>query len=181
MIRINLLPYWEFKKQAQTKRVILLSAIAALVFFVVLLSFHAFMVLRLDRIEQEVEQAGNRLALLTKITADLDKYKMDADTFRKKIGIIEKLEKSRTQSSGILELFSTQTLKGQMWLTFLSKSGEAVRVEGMALNNAVVADFMKKLEETGRFGSVDLVSAKQAVLEGVKLMNFMISCQLEET
>jgi len=180
MIRINLLPYWEFKKKEQAKRLILLFAAAGLAFAVLLLSFHVFMVLRLDRLEGKVEQARNRLVLLTKITSDLDQYKMDADTFKKKIGVIEKLEKGRTQSAGLLSLFSTQTPKGQMWLTFLSKSGDAVRVEGMALNNAIVADFMNNLEGTGRFRSVDLLSAKQAVLEGVKLMNFMISCQFEE-
>lgn len=180
MIRINLLPYWEFKKQTKTRLAAVIAVSVCLLFVVLLVSFHTFMVLRLSRIEDETAAARARLEQLTKITADLDQYKMDMDTFRKKISVIEKLEKGRTRSAGIMELFSKQNIKGQMWLTFLSRSEGDLRVEGMAMNNAVVADFMKNLEQTGRFTSVDLLSAKQATLSGVKLMNFMLSCKLTE-
>jgi len=180
MIRINLLPYWEFKKQTKTRRAAVIVVSVCVIFAVLLVSFHTFMVLRLSRIEDETAAARARLEYLTKITADLDQYKMDMDTFRKKISVIEKLEKGRTRSAGLMELFSKENIKNQMWLTYLSRSEGALRVEGMAMNNAVVADFMKNLEQTGQFASVDLLSAKQATLSGVKLMNFMLSCKLTE-
>jgi type IV pilus assembly protein PilN len=180
MIRINLLPYWEFKKQTKSRRVMVIFVTACIVFAVLLVSFHTYMVMRLGRIEKETAAARARLEELTKMTAGLEQYKMDMDTFRKKIAVIEKLEKGRTKSAGVMELFSKENMKGQMWLTFLSRNEGSLRVEGMAMNNAVVADYMKKLEKTGAFASVDLLSAKQAALSGVKLMNFMISCRFLE-
>mgnify|MGYP000033782763 CR=1 FL=1 len=180
MIRINLLPYWEFKKQTKSRRALVIFVSACVIFAVLLISFHMYMVMRLSRIESETAAARARLEDLTKATAGLDQYKMDMDTFRKKIDVIEKLEKGRTRSADVMELFSKQNIRGQMWLTFLSRNEEALRVEGMAMNNAVVADYMKNLEKTGVFRSVDLLSAKQAAVSGVKLMNFMLSCQFAE-
>ncbi len=180
MTRINLLPYPERERDGRTRRAVLSSAAAVLLLSLVFV-FHGFWYLRVERLAGAVEEAKNRLALLSEITGNLDRCERDAETLLKKIGAVERMEKGRARSAVLLALFPEKILRGRMWLTLLSGSGRGVRLEGRALDSAAVARFMREIQTAGPFRSVDLVSAKQALFEGVKVVEFVLSCPFEET
>jgi len=178
--RINLLPDRERERDGRIRRAVLSSAAAVLLLSLVLV-FHGFWYLGVERLEGALEEAKNRLALLSEITVDLDRCERDAETLLKKIGAVERMEKGRARSANLLALFPEKIPRGRMWLTVLSGTGRGVRLEGRALDSAAVARFMREIEAAGPFRSVDLVSAKQALFEGVKIVEFVLSCPFEET
>ncbi|MEJ2476502.1 MAG: PilN domain-containing protein [Desulfobacterales bacterium] len=63
-----------------------------------------------------------------------------------------------------------------MWFTSFNDEPQNVRIDGIALDNKTVADFMTRLEGTGLFGSVRLQTIQKHVVKGSGLKKFSITC-----
>ena len=180
MIRINLLPYREEKKKASAQRQIVIGAVFLGLFFFILILLHLRTSADVARLETEVETARARLTALSRVTGDLEQVKTDKETLEKKIRIIKDLERGRTDSVHIMDELASRISPQTEWLTGMTKKGNRLRVEGMAVDNPAVARFMKKLEASPYIGTVDLIASKQATIAGVKLMEFVLLCAAEE-
>jgi len=90
------------------------------------------------------------------------------------------MERGRARSARLLAMVPEKIPPGRMWLTVLSGSSRGVRLEGRALDNAAVACFMREIEAAEPFRSVGLVSAKQTLFEGEKVVEFVLSCPFED-
>jgi type IV pilus assembly protein PilN len=64
----------------------------------------------------------------------------------------------------------------RMWFTRLESKGGKVKINGMALDNKTVADFMVRLEDCGLFKEVDLNTLKRKKAQSADLKSFTISC-----
>jgi len=180
MIRINLLPYHEEKKRASTQRqlFIWLASLGGLLLLMAL--FHIHMLMSVSGLETKVNAAQVKLDALTKITGDLEKFKSDKEMLEKKIGIIENLEKDRSYPVHIMDELASRISPEREWLTTVAKKENNLRVEGVAVNNPAIAQFMKRLEESPYIKTVDLISSKQTVISGAKLMEFVLLCTAEK-
>jgi len=180
MIKINLLPYKEEKKRAAVVRQITILSVSAIIFVLIIGTTHFYMTMTLNRLEGDVEAAKKKLAELTRITGDLEKFKQDKALVEKKIAIIDSLEKGRSGPVRILDEVATRIPTGRVWLMTIENSGTALVIEGMAKDNETIAFFMKTLEESPYIQTVDLVSSRQQVVSEVKLMRFRLSCTTQQ-
>ncbi|MDD5724428.1 MAG: PilN domain-containing protein [Syntrophales bacterium] len=180
MIRINLLPYREEKKKASAHRQIVIGGASLGLFFLLLILLHLHMSMGVAGLEAEVGAARVRLDALTKMTGDLEKFKADKETLEKKIGIIKDLEMDRTSSVHIMDELASRISPQTEWLTSITQTGNGLRVEGVAISNPAIAQFMKRLEDSPYIGTVDLVASKQTPISGVKLMGFVLLCSAEK-
>ena len=180
MIRINLLPYREEKRKADIKRQVVVIASVFLLFFIIVISLQLFMTLSVKRLEAEVKSGEERLAILTRITGDLDKFKKDKEILEKKIAIIENLEQGRSLPVHILDEFTERIPVGKVWLVTIRKSTDGLLVEGVAIDNPAIALFMMQLEKSSYFENVDLISSEQTSVSNVKLMTFTLSLIVEK-
>jgi type IV pilus assembly protein PilN len=64
----------------------------------------------------------------------------------------------------------------RMWFTQLESRGEKVKINGIALDNKTVADFMVRLEDCGLFKEVDLKTLKRKKNQAAELKSFTIYC-----
>jgi len=67
----------------------------------------------------------------------------------------------------------------QLWLTNYSESGQDVKISGIALTEELIAQFMKALEASKDFMSVQLVVSEQTMAAETKLKKFDITMKLE--
>ncbi|NNG47063.1 MAG: PilN domain-containing protein, partial [Deltaproteobacteria bacterium] len=61
------------------------------------------------------------------------------------------------------------------WIDSLSLRGDKVQINGIALNNYTIANFMTALGRSGRFRNVVLGSADKATVSNVKLVRFSLT------
>lgn len=181
MIRVNLLPYWEEKKKAGVKRQILIVSVSFVSLFVIIILVHLYMITSIGSLEDNVAAAQLRLRQLTKITGDINKFKKDKEVVQKKLNVITDLEQNRMYPVYLLDTFASKVPEGKIWITALAETGKNLKVEGVALNNPAIAQFMRILEASDTIRSVDLVSAKQIIISEVKLTSFVLSCGLKGT
>ncbi|MEA1970944.1 MAG: PilN domain-containing protein [Thermodesulfobacteriota bacterium] len=180
MIKINLLPYHEEKKRAGTKRQVLIGLVSFGGLLLLVVLFHVHMVMSVARLETEVQSARVKLDTLTKVAGDLEKFKSDKEMLEKKIGIIKDLERDRSYPVHIMDELASRIYPQREWLTSIAKKDNNLRVEGVAVNNPAIAQFMKRLEDSPYIRTVDLISSKQTTVSGVNLMAFVLLCTAEK-
>lgn len=180
MTRINLLPYREEKKKASAKRQVLIGLVSFGIFFLVIVSLYVYVIMGVAKLETKVKSARIQLDALTKVTGNLEKFKADKKILEKKIGVIKDLEKNRAYPVHIMDELASRISPDSEWLTSVTEKDNSLRVKGVAVNNPAIAQFMKRLEESPYIKTVDLISSKQTVISGVKLMGFVLLCTAEK-
>jgi type IV pilus assembly protein PilN len=66
-----------------------------------------------------------------------------------------------------------------MWYTQIQEKGDTFKLNGIALDNHTVADYMTRIEKSERFQNVQLAAIKQYTLQGkeLKLKQFEVNFQ----
>ncbi len=177
MIRINLLPFRKARKKENVRRQISIF-ILVLIFLTLGMSYFAIALNRkIQDLDNRIKTSNQQLSELTVLTKEIDDIKKKLDTIKKKTAVIKNLERNRKSSVILLDTMTSMVIPGRMWFTSLSDINDSVEINGFAMDNKTVADFMIKLEGSKLFYSVSLKTIKQQAIKDVSLKNFEISCR----
>lgn len=177
MIQINLLPIRTRKKRELARQfvsvylltIVLVCAAMAYIWFDNAREIDSLNS-RLSQVQREVEQYKKFEALLQELT----KKKEIVD---KKRSIISDLQKDRDSIVRILALLSVQIPPEKMWFDRLVQAGNSMTLDGVALSNEAIVEFMRNLESSPYVekGSVNLVHSRQTVVSDKKLREFQLN------
>lgn len=176
MIRINLLPFRAARKKENIRRQI--SVFALCFIFVIIVAFYWNIRLgnQIDDLKTKVAATKKEVAKYTKITKQIARIKRQLRLLRQKTRVIRKLERNRFQPVKLLDTMSAKVVVKRMWFTGFEEKGRRVNINGIALDNRTVADFMTRLQGTGLFQSVKLNKIQKHVIKGAKLKRFRVTC-----
>lgn len=183
MIRINLLPVREAERALGRRRQLSLAILTGIVVFLMLLLPYTFQARRLGQIEEEMRQLQQEIARLeqqAKEVKDLDTKRAELQA---KLQVIEQLKGRRVGPVRSLEDLSDAAPE-KLWLTEFSEVGGAVSLQGLAIDNQTIAEFMRRLQQSRYFYEVDLVETAQVVAQpgtqtGPSLKRFQIKARLD--
>jgi type IV pilus assembly protein PilN len=177
MIRINLLPFRKARKKENVRQQVSVFVLV-LIFLILGMSYLALTLNRkIENLDSRIKTSTQQLSELTVLTKEIDEIKKKLDTIKKKTVVIKNLERNRKSSVVLLDTMTNMVIPGRMWFTSLSDISESVEINGLALDNKTVADFMIKLEGSKLFSGVNLKTLKQQAIKDVILKNFEISCR----
>ena len=178
MIRINLLPgprtkgpkkQWDAEVELAIGLVVFLLTIGACWFYSGTLD---------DEIEaktQEKVRKEKELAVLkekVKLVEDFEnKKKLLTDRNR----IIEELDKSRAGPVRTLDFVSRSLEPIKVWLTRLNVKGTEVEIEGRALTNDDVVEFVSNLRRTDHFSDIRLQETRSTQEGKVNVYSFRLN------
>ncbi len=178
MIRINLLPVRAARKKENIRRQV--SVFILTVFFsICVMAYFAFnLTLSISGMKDDIEVAQKELAELEVINRQIRELKDKLATLEAKMDIIQTLESNRTGAVRVMDLLTSLVIRQKMWLSSLTETNGRMILQGMAVDNKTVADFMTHLEATPFFDQVVLVTSKLTpVGPDNKFMAFNITCQ----
>jgi type IV pilus assembly protein PilN len=176
MIRINLLPVRQLKKQALLRRQLQLFAA-----IITVASMGVGAVWILDRqamAQLEKEQAGLR-ATLERLNPIVEAVKTLERREKLLNARLETIQRLRSQQRGpvqVLEALS-RNLPEQAWLETIDETAGIYKVVGYALTNFSVADVLLNLQRSKEFIGVDLISSEQVVMAGHDIKKFILQLQ----
>ena len=177
MIRINLLPFRKARKKENVRQQVSVFVLV-LIFLILGMSYLALALSRkIENLDSRIKTSTQQLSELAVLTKEIDEIKKKLDTIKKKTTVIKNLERNRKSSVILLDTMTNMVIPGRMWFTSLSDISESVEINGLALDNKTVADFMIKLEGSKLFSGVSLKTLKQQAIKDVILKNFEISCR----
>jgi type IV pilus assembly protein PilN len=155
MAKINLLPWREERRQQLTKEYYLmlgLSAAVALVLFG--LAYYYF--------DQSIKFQNQRNTFMTTEIAKLDEQIKEIDKLEAKKAsliarqqVIEELQANRTM---MVHLFDelVKTIPNGVFLEKITQQGTVISMEGYSQSHSRVSDYMRRLDESAWFTTVEL-------------------------
>ena len=173
MIRINLLPVRELKKQAQLRQQlyifgVILAVVASAVGIVWTLEMRA-----ISRLEDTKASLQAELERLKPIVEEVNTLERREKMLNTRIDTIQRLRSNQRGPVRVLDELS-RNLPEQAWLETIDESAGVYKVAGYALTNFAVADFLRNLQRSKEFTAVDLVSSEQAVIASREIKKFII-------
>lgn len=176
MIRINLLG--EKVDRTGTYMLQLVAYIGCVVLTLAgCFAFYGATSSELDSLTEEKGMLERRLAKLEKETKEVDDLEKKRGVLKEKLNTIALLKARKQGPVKVLDNINS-AIPERAWLKALKEKGGVLEIDGIALDNQTVAQFMKNLEQQKTFGTVDLVESSEFVKDEVKLKQFILSVVL---
>jgi type IV pilus assembly protein PilN len=179
MAKINLLPWREERRQQQTKEfyiILVISAVMALLVFALAYYYYD----QSTKFQKQRNQfLTTEISLLDAQIAEIKKLEAQKASLIARQEVIEELQASRTQ---MVHLFDelVKTIPNGVFLEKITQQGNVISLEGYSQSHSRVSDYMRRLEQSEWFNSIDLdyikadntlVSHEQKFKLSVKLVN----------
>jgi type IV pilus assembly protein PilN len=177
MIRINLLPVKALQAEVTRRREITFGAVVLGVAIVLLLGMHIYQSNRLSNLETELATLRMELQALNVKVKEVGDLQIKIKDLRSKNKIIEDLDRKKTGPVLVMESLSSST-PSSLWLTDLKETGGDVTMNGLAVDNQTIADFMKAMASSKYFNNVELIETTQGAGGSSSLKKFSLKTKI---
>jgi len=178
MIKINLLPVRAAKKKETALQQIIIFCVVVVIVGLVVMSLYFVKRVQVSAAKNDITVANNKINELKTKIGKLEELKTLKEQVRKKLDVLSQLRKNKTGPAQRLATLSDLT-PDQLWLTGYSESGVDVKISGTAYTEELIAQFMRSLEASKDYMSVELSVSEQTEISGTKLKKFDITMKLE--
>lgn len=177
MIKINLAVAREERKKESIRKE---ATIFVLVLVAVLVGvgFAQWMSSRQrEELMTQIRDSKAELKRLEIIKREINKAKTNKKILQEKLNIIENLNLSRTRPIQIMSVLASK-IPEKMWLKGLDKKDNKLTLQGIALDDETIANFMKNLQRSRLFSAVELVVTERTTIEKFNLKKFTMICTI---
>ena len=173
MIRINLLPVREARRQANLRQKAMLLGGAAGAAALVCLWLHWSISSAQAAEQQHIVEAKAELKQLEATRKEVERFRTEKEEIERKLAVIAELERNRQGPVRIMDELATRIPK-RMWLTELSMKDGVLELRGVSLDAEIVAAFLASLSESELIQNVELDETRLEETDGLKLNSFKI-------
>jgi type IV pilus assembly protein PilN len=177
MIEINLLPVREARRKADLRQQALLL-VGTLIGSVALSgAVHAWMVGRTVAANHQVKKLDQQIAKFATQLQQVEDFRAKKAEIEQKLAVIERLDRSRSGPVHVLDELAIHTPE-RVWLTKVRSENDSLSIDGVSLDNELVALFLTALNESPYFDAVELQETKLVERDRLKLNSFKIKARL---
>jgi type IV pilus assembly protein PilN len=173
MIRINLLPVKELKAEVSRRHDLVIAAVALGLTIVALGGLYFYQSHRVSTLNNELVGLNGDIEALNVKVKQVSQLQDKIKEFKGKNRIIEDLEKKKVGPGRVMESLSAAA-PPSLWLTEFKDTGGNLIINGQAMDNQTVADFLKALASSSYFKDVELLETTQGGPEAGSYKKFSI-------
>ncbi len=174
MIRINLLPVRAEKKKESIRQQLSIGFLIIILALSVMAYLQISLSKRVDAVRQELTRVQEEISRYRKLMREVKAFKAKKEMLKKKIEIINELERKRGGPLMLLEDMS-DLIPPTAWLESLVERDGVVEIKGIAADNETIAEFMRRLEASPHYDKVELIVTRKIERGGMGLKSFSIS------
>jgi len=178
MIKINLIPSKEIEKFEDIKRELTIFILLCLLIFSIAMYLTINLKNEKNKIRYQLKTIQTELKNYQGIEKKLIQLKKEKRIIEKKLKIISDLKKQRGYVVSILRELVAQFPVGKMWFEELELNGTNLTIKGVALDNEVIAEFMRRLKRSTYFIQVELIKAEKRQIQDLNFKSFTLECKL---
>ena len=174
-MRINLLPREKVKKKSPYRDQGVFALLSVCLAILIIIGIWFYLQRSADALDKKILDTKNELQKLKKDEEKIAELKKNTAVLEQKVKVIEKLEENKSGPAKILASVSTGIVPGRMWLTNLKCQGAKIALEGVAVDNETIAQFMTNLEDSPEFENVELQFAQETKVEDYLFKKFSLT------
>jgi type IV pilus assembly protein PilN len=161
MIRINLLPVKELKAELARRRQLLIAGVSVGVTVLLLLGLYLYQSYRVADLRTQLADLRKEIEALNLKVKEVGDLEGKIKEFKGKHRVIDDLNKKKIGPVRIMESLSSAT-PGSLWLTEFRENSGTILINGLAVDNQAVADFLEALAKSAHFQNVELIETTQS-------------------
>ena len=177
MIKINLLLTRKEKKKVGMKMEFIVLIVSVLLLLGVFILIQWKIDNEKERILAEIAENKKEIDHYKNQITEINKAKASQKIVQDKLNIINSLRKEKASAARVLDEISISKPE-KIQLESVKKEGTKLGIEGVALDDETVANFMTNLRKSKVFKNVDLIVSEQIEQSKIKLKKFILSCEI---
>jgi type IV pilus assembly protein PilN len=177
MIRINLLPVREARRKAGARQQLVILAGSLLATLGVVGVFHLSLISDVSAAQERLAEIDEQIKRYEPQIKQVEEYKKRKEQIRAKLDVIEGLEASRSGPVRLLDELAT-LIPERLWLTRMTVARSEIMLEGLSLDNEIIASFLTALTDSPYFKRVELDTSVLQSVSNLKVNSFKIRAGL---
>ena len=161
MIKVNLFPFRAARIKENIRRQVTIYLLSMI--FLILASSYFYLDLynKVNTLREERDVKQKELDSFKDTNIKIVALKKTIADVEVKLKTIKRLEKGKTGPVKLLDDIAMSVPEDKLWLTTLKEQKGTLILNGTAMDNETVADFMDRLQNTQSISSVQLVRTRQ--------------------
>ena len=183
MIRINLLPHREQKRQARQRQFVSLTIGLSILSLAVILLVHVIFGAQIETQESRNGLLKTEITKLDEQIKEIDKLREQTQALLARKQVVETLQSNRTEAVHLLDQMVRQLPDG-IYLKSLKQAGAKVTLVGYAQSNARVSTLMRNIESSPWLQQPELVEIKSVispVTKDLRVNEFTLNVHIKQT
>jgi Tfp pilus assembly protein PilN len=134
----------------------------------------------LTQVQQQIALQQAQLARLNRLRHEVATFEQQKTAIDHRIQLISQLQANRMESQQLLD-FLAQTVNGSpsLWLTGVTRKGNALDIEGRAASIDAVARFISELRRSGHFDQIQIKTTQQQPNHDVPTFQFSLAADFQ--
>ncbi len=178
MIQINLLPVRQIKKKAQAQKRVLWLGITFIAVLVLLGVVVMVMGYKVDDLNSNIASLRKEKAKYQTTINQIEQLKKDQALLETKLNTISQLKKGSQLAVRVMDEVANLTPSSRLWLNSMSFNGSILRISGIALDNATIADYMETIVTSPYFATAELSGTSTTGIQGRQLKSFSLTIKV---
>ena len=178
MVRINLLPHREQKRQSRQRQFVSLAVGLVILGFAVVGLGHVLIAARIDNQNGRNNLLKTEIAKLDEQIKEIDRLRDQTQALLARKQVVETLQTNRTEAVHLLDQLVRQLPDG-LYLKSVKQNGTRVTLVGYAQSSARVSTLMRNIENSPWLTAPELVEIKSVPLDRQRVNEFTLVLQLK--
>jgi len=178
MIRVNLLPHRQIKRELRQREFGLMASFSAIAASAIVFLGYTFINSQIDAQIARNGRLDAAIVNLDKEIADIKDLKDKISTMLERKRVVENLQTNRSQSVIVLDELSRQLPEG-MYFKNIKQQGIVISIEGIADTNARVAALVRSLSTSNWLEMPNLVEIKSVLINNIKQNAFTLTVNIK--
>ena len=182
MIRVNLLPHREQKRQARQRQFVSLAIGLAILGLAVVLLGHVLLGAQIENQDSRNGLLKTEIAKLDEQIKEIDKLREQTQALLARKQIVETLQTNRTEAVHVLDQLVRQLPDG-IYLKSVKQTGPKIQMVGYAQSNARVSTLMRNIESSPWLFQPELVEIKSVpspIAKDLRVNEFTLNAQIKQ-
>ncbi|HEX9757070.1 MAG TPA: PilN domain-containing protein [Nitrospiria bacterium] len=181
MIKINLLPSEgarKVKKKNEGQAQFVIAGASVFITFLFCVYFFWYVPNgKITQLQIEHTNAQKELQKLKEQVKVVDNYESNKKVLQRKNEIIKNLRKKQSRPVHLLDDLSNK-LPDRVWLKSFSESKGVISIEGKALSNSDIVDYIANLKSSQFFLDVQLEESRKTIEKNIPIYNFKLKVKM---
>lgn len=175
MIHINLLPVRQIKQRLRIRNEVAMYLLVVGFTIILLSTITINQFMTISSLTSENKELATKKASYQPILNEIESLKKSKHEQETKLEVIKKLKTGSLISVHILDEIAKIFPHNRLWLTSLSQTSDNINIKGIALDNATIAQFMQRINNSTWFSNSVLSQAQQISISDAKLKSYSLT------